>query len=767
VSPETAPPSSIGNDAAPSVSIGAQMSRVTGALRRRYKGIAVCFLLCLPLGALYYFLAPKSYTATALMLIDTDKGPMTDLSQGMVLRDATWIESQIGVLKSQNVAAYVVKQLRLGEDTRFLQDSIAPLDKLLTRLGWQDNAPKTEAERTAIATSAVMGGLQVRRAGASFMIQIEVRSASADHAMRIANAMVDAYIFDQLNAKYQSSRRAGDWLQERLQALREQSATAERAAIEFKAKNNIVRAGGALMNEKQLSEASGQLASTRARVSDLEARLGRIVSVRKAYQEDQSPTELDENVTEAMNSAIIGRLRSQYLDLVNREADWSVRYGKNHQAVVNLRNQIRDIRKSVRDELGRIEQTVKSEFEIAKKQQDEAERGLSSLVSQSTATNQAQVALFSLEATAQSYRKLYDSFLQKHTETVQQQTLPMTDARMLSPAGITRSNPQLLQIALLTIFGGAMAGVGFGALRELLDRGFRTRDQVRSVLGTECLALVPILPKKAFRLLRNDQLKPPVLTGRGALPWAIPSQPDGRRIRSEGKVWQHVVDAPASPGAEAIRSLKMTLDLNGGDEAEKTIGITSCLPGEGKTTIAAAMAASIAQTGRSVILVDCDLRNPTLSRSLAPDARVGFFEVAGGRVQLADAVWKDPGSNFDFLPAVMDPMSPVRIDFLSSGAAGQFFDKLRKQYDCVLVDLPPLVAGIDVRATVRHLTSSILVIEWGATKVDQVEYALRQAQDFKDKIAGVVLNKVDMTAMGLYDSYGSQYYYGRPRKTVN
>ena len=110
--------------------------------------------------------------------------------------------------------------------------------------------------------------------------------------------------------------------------------------------------------------------------------------------------------------------------LINREADWSVRYGKNHIAVVNIRNQIRDIRRSMRDELGRIKETLKSDLQIAKKQQDDAEKGLNGLISQSTETNQAQVALFSLEAAAQSYRKLYDSFLQKHTETVQQQSIP-------------------------------------------------------------------------------------------------------------------------------------------------------------------------------------------------------------------------------------------------------------------------------------------------------------------------------------------------------
>src|SRR5439155_6838868 len=106
-----------------------------------------------------------------------------------------------------------------------------------------------------------------------YMMRIDFRSRNAERAVKVANAMIDAYIFDQLNAKYQANRRAGDWLQERLQSLREQAAAAERAVIEFKTENNIVAAGGTLMNEKQLTEMSSQAAAARAQASDVALRL--------------------------------------------------------------------------------------------------------------------------------------------------------------------------------------------------------------------------------------------------------------------------------------------------------------------------------------------------------------------------------------------------------------------------------------------------------------------------------------------------------------
>src|SRR6185369_13209198 len=118
---------------------------------------------------------------------------------------------------------------------------------------------------------------------------------------------------------------------------------------------------------------------------------------------------------------------------------------------------------------------------------------LASLISRSSETNQAQVALFSLESAAQSYRKLYDTFLQMHNETVQQQSFPISDARLISSASAIKTGPKGLQIWLATILGGGMLGLGLGAFREIRDRGFRTKAQVQSLLGTECVAVVPLL----------------------------------------------------------------------------------------------------------------------------------------------------------------------------------------------------------------------------------------------------------------------------------
>jgi polysaccharide biosynthesis transport protein len=592
------------------------------------------------------------------------------------------------------------------------------------------------------------------------MMRIDFRSPNKEQATRIANAMIDGYIFDQLNAKYQSNRRASDWLQERLQALREQAGAAERAVLEYKSKNNIVAAP--LMNEKELSEIGGGLISARVKTSDLQMRLERIQTVRKAYQQDRpNPGEQDETVSEAMSSQIITTLRAKYLDLVNREADWSVRFGKNHNAVVNLRNQIRDIRRSIGDEIGRIEQQFKSEYELAKKREEELDKSLAKFVSQSTETNQAQITLFSLDAAAKGYRRLYDNFLQRHTEAVQQQTFPVSEARQISAASVNKTGPKTVLVAMGTIVAGALIGGGLAAFREIMDRKFRTREQVQSVLATECLALVPVLADSGRKRIFSKP-QPLALESRREKQLAINRREGRRSICFTPKIMQTIIDQPACEYAEAIRSIKLTIDMNSQANG-KIIGLTSCLPSEGKSTLAVAMATLIAQSGASVILVDCDVRHSSISRLLAPNATTGLLDIVAGKVGLADAVWTDASTQLEFLPVGGSVANATEL--LASSAGKSLFDTLQIKYDYVIVDLAPLVASMDVRATLGFIDSYLLVIKWGSTKIDAVQYALRHAPSVHANIVGAVLNKVDMVAMGRYDSYGAHYYYGQPHRT--
>jgi polysaccharide biosynthesis transport protein len=720
-----------------------RVDSVIGFLRRRYLVILICVLVSAPFAALYLLIIPPRFTASATMMMDARRG---QLFQQSLLTDApadsAWVDSQIGILKSQNVALNVVRQLRLADDVEFIQPAPGPLDQALApiyqRLGWAPDQPKSEAERAAQATAVVEAGLDIRRLGLGYLIKIDFRGRNPEQAAKIANAVLDAYVLDQMNSQFQTYRRGSDWLQDRLQTLREQTAAAERAVVEFKQKNNIVSAGGRLMSDQELSDINSQLSSARAHVADIQARLGRIETILRADDPDLTD---DATVNDALSNPIVTKLRGQYIDFANQVAYLSAKYGNNHQAVVNIRSRMKDLRKSMMDELGRIAETYKSEYVIAKRRLDEQEARLTAAVSQSRDASQAQIALNSLESSAQSYRKLFDNFLQLYTQSVQQQSFPTSEARLISPAaGAVKSYPNDWLVWTLALLGGGMLGAGFGALREFMDRAFRTAEQVQSMLNLECVALAPRLvnkPRKRFR--------PQIAAGTAAT----------RRIRLDQETLSAVTNAPASSFADALRLVKLATNRSRGMSSRKVVALTSSLPGEGKSTLAVGMAQIAARTGRT-ILVDCDLRNPFLSRTLAPQASVGLLHVLLGRCPLDEAVWIDPANDLTFLPAVAIPNHRVASEVLTGDLMRNLFLDLKRNYDHVVVDLSPLIA-LDVCATIDLIDSYVLVIEWGRTKIDVVQKALRNAKGIHKNVTGVVLNKVDMKQIKLYDKYNAAY----------
>jgi succinoglycan biosynthesis transport protein ExoP len=584
----------------------------------------------------------------------------------------------------------------------------------------------------------------VRRIGLTYVMEVSFRSLDRDKAAQIANAVANAYVVDQLEAKYLAARRAGGWLQDRLKELREQAGAAERAVVDYKAKNDIVDTGGRLMNEQQLAEINSQLTMARAATTEARAKLDRIRSI----LDSQSITDgAAATVAETLKNDVITKLRSKYLDISAQEADISRRYGFSHQAAINLRNQMKEIENSIRNELQRIAESFKSEVEISTQRQEGLQKQLEDVVSQSQVKNEAQVKLRELESNSQSYRALYDNFLQRYVESVQQQSFPITEARIITAASrpSSKSHPKTLLTLAIAAFGGLLIGVGIGAWRSVFDNVFRSSEQVERLLQTDCIAIIPVLDSV-------DQAKKGSVLGRhiGAAPPAIQTTP--RSLSSA------VVDRPFSAVAENIRAIKVAIDQQLSDVAGgKLIGITSSVPHEGKSSISMAVATLLAQSGARTILVDGDIRNSTLSRSLAPNTQSGMLELMDGLGNANASFRVDPRTGLKFLP-VKSRDGSVSSEVLSSKAIKVLFERLRQQADYVIVDLPPIAPIVDVRAASSLVDSYIYIVEWGSTKVETVQNALRSAKDVQEHLIGVVLNKADARALETVAGYGGGYY---------
>ncbi|WP_026606742.1 polysaccharide biosynthesis tyrosine autokinase [Methylocapsa acidiphila] len=707
------------------------------------------FLLVIPcattLGLLYLLATPSSYTAVARMVIDTRKVPAFQQQQviGETTIDAVAVATQVEVLMSENVSRAVIKDLKLTEDLEFVGTGAGLLGAFFNLISstFGSGAAVSESELQRRALAAFESRRKITRVPNTYAMQISFRSLDRGKAAQIANAIADAYIVDILEAKYQSTRRASVWLQERIASLRADTLKSKQALVEFKQANNIVESSGRLMNEQQMSEVTSQLILAHASTAESKARLDRVRQVMTQEIPDAS-------LADALKSEVIIKLRGQYLETAGRESDWSKKYGGAHLATIALRNRMLELRRSIADEMGKIAQSYESEYEIAQTREAAIQKSLESAVADSRITGHAQVQLSELESNAQTARTMYENFLQRYMEAVQEQSFPISEARLISPADspTTRSHPNTLFVLAVTGAGGMMVAFGVAALREASDRVFRTGAQVEATLHVNCIAMLPIL-KPFAPPVPDEQVDAAALAKQ-------------RRIGLSDNLMRHVVDAPFSQFTELLRSLKVIADLNGIVAANRVIGFTSSLPNEGKSTIAANFASMIAHAGSRVILVDADLRNPSISRHLAPKSAAGLVEVAAGRIALNDAIWTDPATGLIFLPAGPESTKLLHPnEVLGSLAVNSLFDKLRGAYDYVIVDFPPLAPVVDTRTTTSFIDSYVYVIEWGRTRIDVVEHSLSNAREVYDRLLGVVLNKADMSVLQRYERYRTTYYY--------
>lgn len=708
--------------------------------RRQWPVIAAVTLVTILLGLGYVLTAQPRFTASALVMIDTRKNQLLSTQQvvGDQVLDASGVESQVEILKSESVALAVIRDLKLVDDPEF--NSGGGLVQAILGRFLGDDGSVSDYEKERLAVARFVRGLVVKRVGVTYVIQVDFTSPSAGKSAQIVNAIADAFMVNELESRYQATKRASRWLQDRIKELREQATEAEREVQKFRAANNIVDTGRGLLSEQQLGDVNSQLVASRAATAEAKARLDRITEI--GVSDVPNAT-----VADALKNDIITRLRAQYLDIAAREADWSARYGLNHSAAVNLRNQMREITRSIQDEVRRIAETYKSEYEIARAREQSLQQSLATLVDSAGTNGQAQVKLRDLESSAQSYRNLYDNFLQRFMEATQQQTFPTTDARLITAATapLTKSAPRGALILGGASVLGLVMGIAAALGRERLDNVFRTTRQLEAETGKECLGILPRIPS-APNGTPGPAATAPVGHGREGLVTRPPA------------IARHVLDAPFSRFAETIRGIKVAADLNGLHRRTQVIGMVSAVPNEGKTTISSNIAELMAQTGNKVLLIDGDLRNPSLTKTLAPDAKMGLVEVLSGQRTLAEVMHTDLETGLKMVPAVLNGRIWHTAEMLSSNAMASLLEAARAEYDYIVIDLPPIVPVVDVRAVAPLIDGFVMVVEWGVTSRDVVREAITTVEPLGERMIGIVLNKASPAVLKRLESYKGRYY---------
>jgi capsular exopolysaccharide synthesis family protein len=392
------------------------------------------------------------------------------------------------------------------------------------------------------------------------------------------------------------------------------------------------------------------------------------------------------------------------------------------------------LQRAIWDEISRIAESYKSELQIAKSQEEAIDKRMTEVFKNSAATRQSQVHLRELETAANSYRGIYETFLSRFTQSVQQQSFPSTEARVVTAASppLSPSSPKIaLTLALATLCGLGL-GLMSAVAREQLNRRIHTRAEIEKLLGINCLAILPAFKQKKTRLRK------------------LAAAQNSLAFRQISEV------APFSETAEALRYIKVAIDLHptGGN----VIGIVSALPGEGKTTLAASLAAFVAKSGARTLLIDADLRNPSMTRTLGYPNASGLLNMVAEKSQLDDLVITDSKFKFDFLPSSTKTKTLNSSDILNSTAVKDMLRAAKSDYDYVLVDLPPILPVVDVRAAAHLFDAFVLVVEWGGTSTDEILKAVKVSRVLSDRLLGVVLNKADVAVMRRFEGYSDRSY---------
>jgi succinoglycan biosynthesis transport protein ExoP len=730
------------------------IARGLGIVRRQIFVVLALAILGLALGGIYALQAAPKYTATVTLLADTRKIELVQqptVYDEAPIQSAGAMETQVELLRSDEVALRVIKKLNLSEDPRFVGSHRSGLRSLLQRVapGYFPELPAlSEDERQSLALAQFDKNLTVARMGVSYAIEIDFESRYPDLAAEIANAVADVYIELQRSTEYDAARRASDWLEERIPEVRAKSEDAQKAVVDYKHEHNIVETvGGRLIDDQRLTDINTKLNTAHDETANAKARFDQF-SAARGVEIPSAAAMSGSNVNSAAMYESLDKLRSQYFDVVSKEAESSVRLGPNNPGIVSLRNQKVQLRSEITDEIQRLKDASEGDYAAAQLRESDMKKEYDAALTQYQQANNAQVKLRELTASAQAYQDLYNTFMGRYNASLQQIASPIAEASVITPASplIPRDYKKTYKTAALFPALGLALGLGVAVLREMIaGRVFLTSRSVQSHLRIPCIGLLP------------------KISGRKRKGWlAKKAQSDSTPrslVRGDRGISWTAIDHPLSRFSEGVRSVKLAIDLENRSRSSKVIGLTSATPNEGKSTVALALGQLIARNGASVIVVDCDLRNPSLTRSVAPSATGGIAELAFGGTSLEDVIWRDPSTQMAFVPAIPHAGPPDPPSILSSAELKQVFDALRKQYEFIVVDLSPLGGVIDVCATTEFIDAYVLVIEWGHTTVDAVQHTLRAAPNVAESILGAVLNKADIKSLASYDPYLTSYYF--------
>jgi exopolysaccharide transport family protein len=669
------------------------------------------------------------YSATAVVMLDQRKHNLEDTAavlSGLPSDQAT-IQNQVQILTSLELAGRVVDKEKLREDPEFnpklsglsaLLGAINPVNWFGTRKTEAD-AQEVDIERSAVI-HRFLDRISVSPIGLSTAMKVSFQSESPQKAARLAAAVANAYVEDQLEAKFSATQKATQWLSGRISELSQKAQLADAAVQQYKAEHNITTTttGGSVV-EQQIAQVSAQLTAAKTDLAEKQANYGRLAALARTGHAAAS--------SQVLASPVVAALRAQESQLTSQIANLESKYGARHPKMLDLMAQKQMLQGKIDEEIQRFVDSARNDVDVAASHVASLQGSLRDAENQGAGQNQANVQLTALQSAATSARAMYEAFLGRLNQTQGQEGIQTPDARIISNPEIptSASYPKKALAIGISIPAGLILGLMLAFMAERLDSGFRTTAEVERALGLPVLATVP----------------------------EVAQPKEGSPINAA----ELVIKKPMSSFAESLRGLQLGLQLSNVDKQPKVVVITSSVPSEGKTTVALSLARIAARGGMNAVIVDGDMRRPNVANTAELGAHdKGLIEYLTDKAGLEEVLHKDPISDAKILPCLSTPASPT--DVLASNAMRKLVADLRERFDLVIIDSAPLLPVNDTKILSLLADAVLMVIRWEKTPRDAAANAARILMDVRAPVAGVSLTRADNERFRYY-SYGYQSYH--------
>ena len=652
--------------------------------------------------------------------------------------DPTELETEVKILQSDLLALQVVKDLGLDRRPEF-GGKAAPSPSSL------DLAPdplQTDPSRTSALLANFRGSLKVTLAPNTKIIEVHYSSPDKQLAANVVNKLMEDYTENNFKSRFDSTMQAEDWLKNQLVDLQMKVENSQQKLVQYQKEHEILG-----IDEKQnittakLDELNKALTAAESERMDKES-VYRLVESGDTDTIASAASALDAAGTGGTSaSTLLESLRSKKADLKIQAAQLNTQFGPSYPKLAQLNSQLKEVDAQIVLETKKVAGQVRGQYMAAVQRENLLHDALEKQKQEENKLNESAIDYSILKRDLDSYRQLYEGLMEKMKEAGVSAGLKSNNFRIVDVARVPTypiepNIPRNLAFAFLL---GLTSGVGLAFLQEGLDNTVRTSEQAQLISGLPPLGMIP-LPSKTAR--------------EGANPKRLV-------IASSKEAVEMVAQArPHSQMAESYRALRTSLLLTNLGAPPKVIMITSALPQEGKTTTSMNTALVLAQKGIRVLLIDADLRRPSIHKILGMGPRSGLSNVLTGSATLQQTITRSSIlPNLSILPAGTPPPNPAEL--LASANMRDVLEELRGQYDHIVLDTPPTLSVTDAVVLSPRADAIVLVIRSGQT----TKQALRRSRDIltqvNAKVSGVLLNAVDLSSPDYYYYYEYQSKYSR------